>query len=103
MWEATECRPYKLGHYPMHKCRQRRIISVIRVSALLPVTAFLLLIRYCPQEGIAFSRQTAYFHRLKNRTVLPQPQDFDPRANLSSFLQTGDDRTRWSTSRAGRL
>jgi len=87
----------------MRMSRHRSIIAAILLSLFVIIAAFVLLKRYCPQQGIAFSHETADFHRLKNRTALPQLEDFDPRVNLSSFLQPGEDSGRWSTSRAGRL
>jgi hypothetical protein len=46
------------------------------------------------------ARRTA---RLKNRESLPRPEDFDPRVNLASLTQPGDDRPRWSEARAAVL
>ena len=42
-------------------------------------------------------------HRLKNRTAIPQPADFDTAVTLSQLLQPGDDRQRWSQTRAARV
>ena len=66
-------------------------------------TVVVLLTRDCPAAGIAFSQEERDFHRLKNRTALPQPADFETSATLSSLLQPGDDRGRWSASRAARV
>jgi hypothetical protein len=41
------------------------------------------------------------FNALKNRTALPSPADFDPRASLAAMLEPGDDRSRWQQTRAG--
>ena len=42
-------------------------------------------------------------HRLKNRTAIPQPADFDNAVTLAKMLQPGDDRARWSQTRAARV
>jgi len=42
-------------------------------------------------------------HRLKNRTAIPQPAEFDTVVTLSQLLQPGDDRQRWSQTRAARV
>jgi hypothetical protein len=70
---------------------------------MLIVAALLILKRYCPLSGIAFSRERREFHRLKNRTALPQSTDFDGQVTLTRLLQPGEDRMRWSGSRAARL
>ncbi|MBD0370020.1 MAG: hypothetical protein ICV60_04245 [Pyrinomonadaceae bacterium] len=43
------------------------------------------------------------FARLKNRTLLPRPDDFDERVTLEALLESGDDRDRWSEGRAARI
>ena len=40
------------------------------------------------------------FNALKNRTALPTAADFDPRVTLEALLAPGDDRTRWSQTKA---
>lgn len=57
----------------------------------------------CPESGIAFTGERREFHRLKNRTAVPRPEDFDSRITLTALLQPGDDTDRWSESRAGRI
>ncbi|HEV2883477.1 MAG TPA: hypothetical protein VGW36_01390 [Pyrinomonadaceae bacterium] len=42
-------------------------------------------------------------HRLKNRTAIPQPANFDNEVTLQKMLQPGDDRKRWSQTRAARV
>jgi hypothetical protein len=56
-----------------------------------------------PPEGCAISREGREFARLKNRTRLPQAQDFDERVTLPSLLQGGGDAARWSNTRAAAL
>ena len=41
--------------------------------------------------------------RLKNRTAIPQPADFDTAVTLQKMLQAGDDHNRWSETRAARV
>lgn len=57
----------------------------------------------CPAEGIAVTPDRRAFLSLKNRVGLPQPQDFDERVTLESLLRPGEDRGRWSETRAGRV
>jgi hypothetical protein len=75
---------------------------MILAAALLAGGSYLLKY-YCPASGIAVTRERRDLHRLKNRTLLPQASDFDDRVTLSSMSQPGDDRTRWSASRAARI
>lgn len=42
-------------------------------------------------------------HRLKNRTTLPKPSDFNLQISLSELLKPGDDSSRWSTQQAARI
>ena len=64
-------------------------------------TGLLVLRSHCPDSGIGFTKERREFHRLKNRTTIPQQSDFDPQVTLSNLLHPGDDRARWSQSRAG--
>jgi hypothetical protein len=57
----------------------------------------------CPVEGAAFTPSRRAFMRLKNRVGAPQPKDFDARVTLEALLQPGEDRGRWSESRAARV
>ena len=70
---------------------------------LLLAAALVLAQSNCPRQGSAFSHSTRAFVRLKNRIELPQETDFDPRVTLAALLQPGDDRSRWSTSRAATI
>jgi hypothetical protein len=67
------------------------------------VIIFLILKEYCPAAGLGFTKQRRAVHRLKNRSELPQPSDFDPRVTLESMLQPGVDVSRWSNSRAAQI
>src|SRR3712207_4462458 len=57
----------------------------------------------CPAEGVAFTPERRAFMRLKNRGGAPKPEDFDERVTLETLLSPGEDRGRWSESRAGRI
>ncbi|HWS90454.1 MAG TPA: hypothetical protein VN282_26020 [Pyrinomonadaceae bacterium] len=57
----------------------------------------------CPAEGVAFTPDRRAFMRLKNRVGAPTREDFDERVTLETLLSPGEDRGRWSESRAGRV
>jgi hypothetical protein len=80
---------------------RRRIFLVIVI--LLPITLWLILALNCPNAGIALTTRARELHRLKNRTSIPQPTDFDTRVTLAALLQPGDDHDRWSNNRAARI
>jgi len=68
---------------------------------LLILAALLLLVQLIsPPEGVALTANARALNRLKNRTELPHATDFDGRVTLSELLRAGDDRERWSVSRA---
>jgi hypothetical protein len=79
----------------------RRIVVILAVVAA--IIGGLLLQYRCPQGGIAFTRARRDFHRLKNRTAIPEATDFDRNVTLRALLQPGDDSSRWSTSHAATL
>jgi hypothetical protein len=81
----------------------RSIILIVVLIAPLIAIALVAGKQYCPSQGLALTQQRRDFHRLKNRTALPQPADFDNTATLMSLLQPGEDSTRWSASRAARV
>lgn len=80
-----------------------RILLLVSVLIALLLIAWLALAQNCPSAGIALTVRARDLHRLKNRTTLPQPTDFDSRVTLDALLQPGDDRTRWSSNRAARI
>lgn len=57
----------------------------------------------CPTQGLAVLPSQWAHARLKNRTALPQEADFDNRVTLATLLQPGDDKARWSSTRAARI
>ena len=54
----------------------------------------------CPLQGVAFSSKMRLLVSLKNRTTTPGEEDFDRQVTLTALLQPGDDRERWSDTRA---
>lgn len=82
--------------------RSRRVGLIVLAAIVLAAVVFVA-VGYCPPQGIALTRDRRDFHRLKNRTALPEQADFDPRVTLESLLQPGDDRMRWSNFRAARV
>jgi hypothetical protein len=64
---------------------------------------WIVLARNCPDAGIALTANARSLHRLKNRTAIPQPADFDSRVTLDALLEPGDDSSRWSNNRAARV
>jgi len=80
-----------------------RVLVLAGVLIALLLIAWLALARNCPSAGIALTVRARDLHRLKNRTALPQPADFDSRITLDALLQPGDDTNRWSTNRAARI
>ena len=83
--------------------RTRIVLLVGGVLIALLLVAWLALARNCPSVGIALTTRARDLHRLKNRTALPQPADFDSRITLNALLQPGDDSNRWSSNRAARI
>ncbi|MBV8859280.1 MAG: hypothetical protein JOZ02_20275 [Acidobacteria bacterium] len=57
----------------------------------------------CPAGGAAVTPGGREFARLKNRTALPEPADFDGNVSLEALLRPGEDLGRWSESRAGSI
>jgi hypothetical protein len=80
-----------------------RIALVVILSAALITIAALILKNHCPSSGFAFSSERPELYRLKNRTAIPQPADFDNAVTLEKMLQPGDDHERWSATRAARV
>ena len=82
---------------------RRRTFPVIIILLAVLIASWLILALNCPNAGIALTARARDLHRLKNRTSLPTPTDFDPRVTLDALLQPGDDRDRWSNNRAARI
>jgi hypothetical protein len=66
------------------------------VSALFPA-------EMCPAGGAAVTPAGREFMRLKNRDEVPGPEEFDAGVSLEALLRPGEDRGRWSESRAARV
>ena len=81
------------------------VLGVILLPPLLLAAVMLVRGRgvLCPAEGFALSRSGREFARLKNRAAVPKPEDFDESVSLGALLRPGDDRGRWSESRAARV
>jgi hypothetical protein len=80
----------------------RTVLAAGVVVLVLLVVSIILALK-CPSAGIAITSRQRELHRLKNRTALPQPADFDPRVTLDALLQPGNDTVRWSIDRAARV
>ena len=81
--------------------RTRILLLVGLVVAVLVV--WIVLAQNCPSAGIGLTSTQRNLHRLKNRTAIPQPSDFDLGITLDELLRPGDDRNRWSTDRAAKV
>ena len=82
---------------------RRRILLVVLTLLVVLIVLWLILARNCPNAGIALTTRARNLHRLKNRTSIPNPTDFDSTITLDALLQPGDDTHRWSNNRAARL
>jgi hypothetical protein len=78
-------------------------LTVLVVGSLTAVVLFVLPRGVCPTPGAALTPSGREFMRLKNRDAEPSPRDFDERVTLEALLLRGEDRERWSESRAGRV
>jgi hypothetical protein len=82
------------------------VVGVILLPLLLLAAVVLVRMRgvICPAAGLAVSPGGREFARLKNRMPGPPgPQDFDESVSLEALLRPGEDRGRWTESRAGRV
>lgn len=70
---------------------------------MLLTTAVFILTHHCPESGFALSTERRELQRLKNRTAIPQPGNFDTAVTLEKMLQPGDDSRRWSQTRAAKV
>lgn len=80
---------------------RRRLTITFIILALCAALILVAQTRYCPPQGCALTPATRAFILLKNRTTTPTDADFDRRATLDALIAPGDDRARWSESRAG--
>jgi hypothetical protein len=78
-------------------------LTLIFLVSLTAVVQFVLPQRYCPPTGAALAPSGRELMRLKNRDAEPSPRDFDDGVTLEALLRRGEDRARWSESRAGRV
>jgi hypothetical protein len=82
---------------------RRRTFLVVVILVAIVIFLWIILALNCPSAGIALTTRARDLHRLKNRTSLPQPADFDSRVTLDALLQRGDGKNRWSNARAARI
>jgi len=82
---------------------RRRVFLIVVVLVAALISLWLILAVNCPSAGIALTTRARDLHRLKNRTSFPQATDFDSGVTLDALLQPGDDRDRWSNTRAARV
>jgi hypothetical protein len=87
------------------RLRRVKAAGLILLIIFLLTAAVLMLLPKgtCPAEGAALSPSGREFARLKNRVDVPKFQDFDESVSLEALLRPGEDRRRWSESRAGRV
>jgi hypothetical protein len=89
----------------MSRLRRKRAAG-LTLFVLVSLTAAMLFLfprTLCPAPGAAISPSGREFMRLKNRDAEPVPQDFDASVTLEALLRPGEDRGRWSETRAGRI
>jgi len=83
--------------------RPRKFALVFILSAAVLTLASFLLSHHCPESGFALSAERRELQRLKNRTTIPQPKDFDTAVTLEKMLEPGEDSRRWSATKAARV
>jgi hypothetical protein len=77
---------------------------LIIIALLLLVGATLVFTRLpCPPHGCALTTEKRALALLQNRDTPPRATDFDSRVTLDALLAPGEDRSRWSESRAGAI
>lgn len=85
-----------IGTVRTTELRRLKIIAALFLLAL----ALFVAQYYCPSQGVGLSESRREFNKLKNRSALPQEPDYDYTVTLAALLQPGEDRERWSDSRA---
>lgn len=85
--------------------RRRRLTLLACASLLLAGVVFALLLAPlpCPPRGCALTPEARALAALKNRDAQPAASDFDAAVSLEALLAPGDDRARFSESRAARI
>lgn len=82
------------------KTRLRRLLKLLAAGACAGVAALALWQPAGPAGGCALTPGGRALAAKKNRGAAPRPEDFDPRVTLGALLAAGDDRARWSESKA---
>lgn len=83
--------------------RRRRLTLIVAVSLFLVGAALLLTTLPCPPRGCGLTPEKRALAALKNRDAAPRAADFDDNVSLDALLAPGEDRARFSDSRAGRI
>lgn len=94
------------GRDGIFRRRERTVKSTVKwvACALLVLATLYLFAQFThTPEGLALSADARAFNRLKNRAEPPRAEDFDERVTLAELLRPGEDRVRWSASRAAVL
>ncbi len=80
--------------------RRRKFINLVLLLVITLTLALAVIQWNCPEQGMAISARRQEFLSLKNRAGMPAREDFDESVTLAAMLEPGDDRARWSQSRA---
>lgn len=87
-------------YYPASMTKARKLLIFAVLAASVIILLMLAGREKCPSSGLALSEDRRRFHRLKNRTSIPQQSDFNSNVTLSALLQPGADADRWSPTQA---
>jgi hypothetical protein len=87
----------------MNEMKRPRILLLSALFIALLAVIVARLQSNCPARGIVISPGMMARAQLQNRTTPPERADFDPAVTLATLLQPGDDRARWSPSRAAAI
>lgn len=78
----------------------RRLLKLFAACAFAAFAALALWQPVGPAGGCALTPAGRAQAAKKNREAAPRPEDFDSRVTLGALLAAGDDRARWSESKA---
>ncbi|HEX5708530.1 MAG TPA: hypothetical protein VFX96_14600 [Pyrinomonadaceae bacterium] len=84
--------------------RRRGALLALLFVAAATLTVFVLFFSpVCPRNGAALTAKVRAFSRLKNRDTRPRAEEFDRAVTLAEILRPGDDRARWTETRAAAI